>query len=171
MAIRFGNISSDERETEAVLRDLVAVLRDSIANNYSVGFLTTDSEASLREFWISELERPSSIVLCAWLYSEIIGTVIITRETRSNGRHRGELRKLMVLSTHQGSGIGSKLEKLACVTAKETGISLLYLDSATDFLVNEKYEAWGWQRVGSIPNYAAEPSGNLVATTYFYKEL
>lgn len=77
----------------------------------------------------------------------------------------------MVLSGHQRGGVGSNLEKLACDSAKAIGISLLYLDSATDFLVSEKYESWGWLRVGSIPKYAAEPSGELVATTFFYKEL
>lgn len=171
MAIRVGNIATDKRQTGEILRDLVVVLRDSISNNYSIGFLATDSDESLREFWISELQRSNNSLFCAWNESELIGTVIITRETRTNGRHRGELRKLMVHSDHQGRGVGSRLEKLACAAAKESGISLLYLDSATDFLVNEKYEAWGWQRVGSIPSYAADPFGKLIATTYFYKEL
>ncbi|MEY2822662.1 MAG: hypothetical protein RLZZ485_298, partial [Actinomycetota bacterium] len=51
------------------------------------------------------------------------------------------------------------------------GVSLLYLDSATGFLVESVYQAWGWTRVGSIPDYAANPDGTLVATTYFYKQL
>jgi predicted N-acetyltransferase YhbS len=171
MAIRFGDIASDKRKTDEVLRDLVLVLRDSISNNHSVGFLASDGDESLQEFWRTELLRPNNVILCAWDESNIIGTVIITRETRTNGRHRGEFRKLMVLSGHQRGGVGSNLEKLACDSAKAIGISLLYLDSATDFLVSEKYESWGWLRVGSIPKYAAEPSGELVATTFFYKEL
>lgn len=171
MTIRVGEISTDKRETEALLSDLVSLLRDSIVNNYSVGFLASDSDESLKEFWKTELANPNNVILSAWDESRIIGTVIITRETRTNGRHRGEFRKLMVLSKHQRSGIGAKLEKLACIMAKEIGISLLYLDSATDFLVTEKYESWGWKRVGSIPKYAAEPSGKLVATTFFYKEI
>ena len=97
--------------------------------------------------------------------------MIITPEPRSNGRHRGEFRKLIVHSDFQNCGIGAELESAACLAAKDIGLSLLYLDSATDFLVSRIYEKWGWHRVGSIPDFAAQPDGILVATTYFYKSL
>lgn len=171
MAIRIGKLATDQREAEAVLSNLVSVLRDSIKNNFSIGFLASDSDASLRDFWENEIQRPNNVLICAWDENEIVGTVIITRESRTNGLHRGEFRKLLVHSHHQRRGIGSLLEAFACDVARKMGITLLYLDSATDFLVGKKYEDWGWQRVGSIPKYAAEPSGELVATTFFYKEL
>ena len=33
------------------------------------------------------------------------------------------------------------------------------------------YARLGWQRVGSIPDYALFPRGGLCATTYFYRAL
>lgn len=171
MPIRIGDLATDKRRADEVLDNLVSILRDSITNNYSIGFLASDSDASLRDFWANEIQRPNNLIICAWDENEIVGTVIITRESRTNGLHRGEFRKLLVHSSNQRMGIGTSLEAYACEAARNLGLNLLYLDSATDYLVEKTYEDWGWQRVGSIPKYAAEPSGNLVATTIFYKEL
>lgn len=154
-----------------LISDLVRILRDSINGNFSVGFLTDEDDGALETFWRAELRAIShgNIVLIAKTNDEITGVVIVTPESRSNGKHRAEFRKLMVHSNHQKSGIGSQLEIAACAKAAQSGISLLYLDSATDFLVERTYQRWGWQKVGSIPNYATTPDGKLVATTYFYK--
>jgi GNAT superfamily N-acetyltransferase len=77
----------------------------------------------------------------------------------------------LVHSKYHGSGIGSRLEEFASKLARNSGIKLLYLDSATDFLVAKTYQKWGWVRVGEIPGYAMNPDASLVATTFFYKQL
>lgn len=159
---------------EAILiSQLVKVLRDAIDHNFSIGFLQNETDESLENFWKFEISRikEGNVVLVSEIEDRIVGVVIITPEPRSNGRHRGEFRKLIVHSDFQNSGIGAELESAACLAAKDNGLSLLYLDSATDFLVSRIYEKWGWQKVGSIPDFAARPDGILVATTYFYKSL
>ncbi len=173
MALEISQLDKNAARNEALIFDLVDILRDSIDNGFSVGFLLTDSNDSLKTFWENEIAKLSlgNRILIASRDESLVGVVIITPELRSNGSHRGELRKLMVKSSAQKSGIGSALEAAACQAAKEMGLSLLYLDSATDYLVNKKYEEWGWKKVGSIPRYAATPDGKLVATTFFYKEL
>ena len=55
--------------------------------------------------------------------------------------------------------------------AKEIGLKLLYLDSATSYLIDGVYEKWGWQKSGEIPNFAKNPDGSLVSTWFFYKLL
>jgi GNAT superfamily N-acetyltransferase len=163
---------SSEVSTEEI-NQLSHLLADSISQGSSIGFLNPTPLTELGAFWRSEFEKlhHQSFIILARLDNVIVGTVIISREQRANGRHRAELRKLMVASAHQRKGIGSELEQKACLHSRQQGITLLYLDSATDFLVAETYEKWGWTRVGSIPNYATDASGSLVATTYFYKEL
>lgn len=171
MDIEVAEISTDSRPQDQIVADLVSLLRDSISNNFSVGFLKDDSDEMLTSFWRGEIDREKSQIICAWDRSKIVGSVIITRETRTNGRHRAEFRKLLVHSKYHGSGIGSRLEEFASKLARNSGIKLLYLDSATDFLVAKTYQKWGWVRVGEIPGYAMNPDASLVATTFFYKQL
>ena len=173
MTLEISQLNADAARNEALIFSLVGILRDSIDNGFSVGFLHKDTNESLKTFWENEIAKISAgnRILIATRDQSPVGVVIITPELRSNGSHRGELRKLMVKSSEQRSGIGSALEYAACQVAREMGLSLLYLDSATDYLVNKKYEEWGWKKVGSIPRYAATPDGKLVATTFFYKEL
>ena len=150
---------------------LVELIHDAIHTNNSVGFLHTTSKTELQEFWEQEINDAANTLILARANDVIVGIVIVTRETRPNGRHRAELRKLMVHSAHQRKGIGRGLEQRATEFAKSEGLTLLYLDSATDFLVQRVYEAWGWQKAGSIPDYSSKPDGTLESTTYFYKLL
>lgn len=166
-------IDSPEALSEATILALSALLRDSIRSGYSIGFLQSSSDEELLEFWQSERSKlvGTSFLLLARIAGTVVGCIVITREVRANGRHRGEFRKLMVHSGFQQRGIGTALESAACQEARDRGISLLYLDSATAYLVDGVYQSWGWTRVGSIPDYATNPDGSLVATTYFYKQL
>jgi GNAT superfamily N-acetyltransferase len=156
---------------ESDLLALVDLIHNAIQTNNSVGFLHTTSKSDLRIFWEEELSDTANTLILAKVNDEIVGSVILTRETRPNGRHRAELRKLIVHSDYQRQGIGSELERLATDLARTLGLTLLYLDSATDYLVERVYESWGWQKAGSIPDYSSKPDGTLEPTTYFYKLL
>ncbi|MBM4101026.1 MAG: GNAT family N-acetyltransferase [Phycisphaerae bacterium] len=171
--VRLEIIDSAENLSDADFQALVRLLRDSINGGFSIGFLQSNSDADLLEFWRSESSNLTggSFLVVARVDGVVAGCTIITRESRSNARHRAEFRKLMVHSAYQRRGIASALQSKACDEAKRRGVTLLTLDSATGFLTDVVYEAWGWNRVGSIPDYATNPDGTLVATTYFYKRL
>jgi acetyltransferase len=173
MGAQIRQLDSSALFDPKLLPQLVDIVRDAIEHNFSIGFLLDETDNSLEEFWKFEISRigDGNIILVSEVGDRIVGVVIVTPERRSNGRHRGELRKLIVHSNFQNQGIGAELEATACLIAKRVGLSLLCLDSATDFLVARTYEQWGWQKVGSIPHFAAQPDGILVATTYFYKSL
>lgn len=160
-------ISFEERKS------LVNLLKDSVANNYSVGFMQDSTEADFERFWLGEIAMCDSEngIFLAFADDQVLGSVIVTRELRANGRHRAEFRKLLVHSKAQKMGIGTALEKLATKYAKDIGLKLLYLDSATSFLVDGVYEKWGWRKSGEIPNFAKNPDGSLVSTWFFYKIL
>ena len=57
------------------------------------------------------------------------------------------------------------------VTARESGKTLLVLDTVTDGDAARLYERLGWVRVGDIPCYALLPQGGLCSTTIFYRNL
>jgi len=154
-------------------KSLVNLLKDSVANNYSVGFMQDSTEADFEKFWLDEIEMCDSEngIFLAFTGDQVLGSVIVTRELRANGRHRAQFRKLLVHSNAQKMGIGTALEKLATNYAKDIGLKLLYLDSATSYLIDGVYEKWGWKKSGEIPNFAKNPDGSLVSTWFFYKLL
>jgi len=162
-----SEVSFEERKS------LVNLLKDSVANNYSVGFMQDSTEADFEKFWLDEIEMCDSEngIFLAFTGDQVLGSVIVTRELRANGRHRAEFRILLVHSKAQKMGIGTALEKLATNYAKEIGLKLLYLDSATSYLIDGIYEKWGWKKSGEIPNFAKNPDGSLVSTWFFYKIL
>jgi hypothetical protein len=54
--------------------------------------------------------------------------------------------------------------------AVECGKTLLVLDTASP-QAERLYERAGWQRCGTVPDYALLPHGGLCATTFFYRSL
>lgn len=173
LQITYSTIHSDDELLTSDIDVLVELIHNAISTNNSVGFLHTTTKSELIEFWqneIKELETANTF-LVARDGIRIVGIVILTRETRPNGRHRAELRKLIVHSEYQRNGIAHTLETQATDLARDYGLKLLYLDSATDFLVERVYESWGWQKAGSIPDYSSKPDGTLEPTTYFYKHI
>ena len=172
-AISIREIKASEELTQELLTSLVELLADAVSTNSSVGFMASSTAEDFEEFWRSEFEKVSrgNIILIAERSNTAVGSVIVTREQRANGRHRAEFRKLLVHSAHQKFGVGSLLESSATQTAKKSGIELLYLDSATMYLVDGIYERWGWQKSGEIPRYALNPDGSYTSTWFFYKDI
>ncbi|MDV9188111.1 hypothetical protein R6L23_07765 [Streptomyces sp. SR27] len=52
-----------------------------------------------------------------------------------------------------------------------TGLTLLVLDTQTDSPAERLYRGAGWTAAGTIPDFAADPSGVLRPTTLYYKRL
>ena len=171
--ISIRQINSPDELTAPLLADLTALLADAVSTNSSVGFMANSTSEEFADFWRTEFNKVATgnIVLVAERSGRAVGSVIVSREQRANGRHRAEFRKLLVHSAHQKLGVGSLLESHATKSAKSVGIELLYLDSATMYLVNGIYERWGWQKSGEIPRYALNPDGSYTSTWYFYKDI
>jgi acetyltransferase len=90
---------------------------------------------------------------------------------KENGKHRADLQKLFVLTTHRGQGIAQALLLAAENAALTRGLHLLVLDTEKASVAENLYQASGWQRAGEIPNFALTPSGKLHATVVYFKEL
>ncbi|HYM86660.1 MAG TPA: GNAT family N-acetyltransferase [Pseudoxanthomonas sp.] len=157
----------------ALVPALVEVLRDVIAGGASVGFLDTDDAQALGLYWRGVFESlgPGLALWIAEDAGQVVGTVQLAPSLRSNGRHRGDVQKLLVLSSASGKGVATTLMKEVESHARDIGLSLLVLDTHSGSRAEFLYRKLGWQEAGSIPGYAAIPDGALIATTYFYKNL
>ncbi|MEO8137951.1 MAG: GNAT family N-acetyltransferase, partial [Betaproteobacteria bacterium] len=83
---------------------------------------------------------------------------------------RADVSKMLVHRRARRKGLGAALMRAAEQAARESGKSLLVLDTASDD-AERLYARLGWQLCGVIPGYALLPQGGLCATTYFYRTL
>ena len=51
------------------------------------------------------------------------------------------------------------------------GLADLLVDTVTGSAAANLYEGMGWQRAGDISWFATMPDGELVGTTYYWKDL
>ena len=157
----------------AVLAPLAHLLRDAVHDGASVGFLAPLTEAPAARYWQQVFERlRDGLVL--WVAEDddcIVGSVQLELCGKANGRHRAEVQKLFVLTSHRGRGISTGLMQALEEWARGNGRTLLVLDTLSDSAAASIYRHLGWQYAGSIPDYAATPDGVLHATSYFYKHV
>ena len=77
---------------------------------------------------------------------------------------------MLVHSSARRLGVGAAVLRAAENAARESGRNVLVLDTASD-AAERLYERCGWQRVGTIPDFALMPDGARCATVVYYKRL
>jgi GNAT superfamily N-acetyltransferase len=161
------------RVTDDLLAQLSAILIDCVEGGASVSFLHPLTGDRAREFWRSVgagVEAGSRALIVAEHDGEVIGTVQLALEQPENQPHRADLAKMLVHRKARRRGVGAALMRKAEEVARERGKSLLVLDTASDD-AERLYERSGWQRCGTVPDYALLPRGGYCATTFFYRKL
>ncbi|MEE1928659.1 GNAT family N-acetyltransferase [Streptomyces sp. TRM 70351] len=151
------------------LADLLAATVDGGA---SVGFLAPLDHAAARAWWTAQAPAVADGGTLLWLARSgprVTGTVSLRRGAMPNGRHRAEVAKLMVHPDARGQGTARALLAAAEQHAAGAGITLLVLDSETGSPAHRLYRDTGWTECGTVPDYAADATGTLRPTTYFYK--
>jgi len=88
-----------------------------------------------------------------------------------NQPHRADIAKMLVHRRARRQGIAARLLAAAEDAARAAGKTVLVLDTVTGGDAERLYARAGWQRVGTIPNYALMPDGALCSTTYFHRQL
>ncbi|WP_055564704.1 GNAT family N-acetyltransferase [Streptomyces atriruber] len=171
-----------ERLDATGLRDasgqLAELLVDTVRGGSSLGFLADLDRAAAHTWWHGLAPAVEAGSLAVWAARDghrddrrVTGTVSVAFTDKPNGRHRAEIAKLMVHSTARGQGLARALLAAAEDTAAEAGVTLLVLDTETGSPAETVYRRAGWTEAGTIPDYAADPSGALHPTTLFYKRL
>ncbi|RSS83297.1 GNAT family N-acetyltransferase [Streptomyces sp. WAC06614] len=152
--------------------ELAALLVDIVAAGASLGFLAGLTHQEAADWWDSLLPGVEDGTLALWVSrtdGRLDGTVGWCRETKPNGRHRAELRKLMVHPEARGRGTARALLAEAEAAAAAAGVVLLFLDTETGSGAEHLYRSAGWTEAGTIPDYATDPAGRLRPTTLFHK--
>ncbi|MBB5929500.1 GNAT family N-acetyltransferase [Streptomyces echinatus] len=168
-----------ERWTGARVRDradgLAALLTDTVASGASVGFLAPLGHAEAVAWWRERADAVTAGHLAVWAAVDragtVTGTVGLAFPGRTNSRHRAEVVKLMVHRAARGQGLGRRLLATAERAAAADGRTLLHLDTETGSPAEHLYRTAGWTRAGTIPDYAANPLGELRPTTLYYRNL
>lgn len=157
--------------SESLERGLVDLLADAVDGGASVGFLSDISPAEGAEFWRAVRDTPGATLLVLESNEAIVGSVVLARCTKANGRHRAEIQKLLVHRDHRGQGLSRRLMDAAEGLARREGLRLLHLDTLEGSAAASIYPRLGWTRSGIIPEFAATPDGAIHPTVIFYKRL
>ena len=152
---------------------LAELLADAVAGGASVGFLPPFGRVEALAWWRTLQQDVASgavVVLAASLEERIVGTVQLRLAQWPNARHRAEVAKLLVHSSVRRRGVGRSLMAEIERVARSAARTLLVLDTIADSDAERLYEALGWTRVASIPEYAMH-DGQLRPTTIFCRIL
>jgi ribosomal protein S18 acetylase RimI-like enzyme len=154
--------------------ELVELLQDGVGGGASIGWTTVPSTKDARNYWTQVLEavgRGERALFVATDNHVCAGAIQLGLGQRQNGRHRGEVQKLMVHSQYRRRGIARALVTALERAAVARGVSLLVLDVRSGDVAEQLYRSCGYHAVGSIPGYAESTSGGFDATTIYYRQL
>ncbi len=160
-------------DVESHLDALAQLLLDAHESGMALGLaapLTMDSARSACAKTGERLSR-DRILLAAFDDAELVGAVQLSRSDAGNGRHRGEVQRLVVRGDRRGKGVGRALMEAVVDEARRRGLKLLWLTTHADTDADRVYERLGWSRAGVIPGYAELPTGELAANAFFYLQL
>ena len=154
--------------------ELVELLQDSVAGHASIGWTAVPDTREARNYWTEVLEavgRGERLLFVATDNHVCAGAIQLALVSKQNGRHRGEVQKLLVHSQYRRRGIGRALLTELERAAAARGLTLLVLDTITGSSAEQLYRGAGYQFVGTVPGYARSTHGVLEATAVYYRKL
>jgi GNAT superfamily N-acetyltransferase len=153
---------------------LCDVLIDCVAGGASVSFMHPMTLSKAADFWrgvaASMAKGERALVVAEDENGAIIGTAQAIWAQPENQPHRADVAKMLVHRRARRLGVGAAVLEAAEAAARDAGRTLLVLDTASDD-AERLYERRGWQRVGTIPDFALMPDGALCNTVVYYKRL
>jgi GNAT superfamily N-acetyltransferase len=163
----------DAAAARAAIPELAEVLSDCVNGGASVNFMLPYEVGDAVRFFekvVAAVAQGDIVLFAAKVDGRIVGTVQLGLDTPPNQLHRAELKKMLVHRSARNKGIGAVLLSRAEAEAKAMGRTLLVLDTASD-VAERLYARGGWQRLGSIPDYAMWPAGGFCDSVIFWKKL
>ena len=153
---------------------LADLLQDAVEDGASVGFLPPLTLEQAEDYWqglTDDVAKGNCLLWIAQQDERTVGTVQLLLAGKANGLHRAEVAKLLVHTTARRQGVGRLLMLAAEEQAASLGRSTLVLDTRQGDAAEALYQAMGYHKAGTIPQYARSASGDLDATTFYYKLL
>jgi acetyltransferase len=153
---------------------LITLLLDAVKNGASVGFLG-DIDSAQADRYFSEVHHTlSSGALAIWIaedQGQLVGSVQLSLCLKPNGLNRGEVQKLLVLSSARRRGIARLLMQHLEAHTATLQRGLLYLDTEAGSDAENLYRSLGYTCIGGLPDYACGPDGKYRANAIYYKTL
>ena len=163
-------VELDARGVDAHIDELAQLLVDAHAAGMGLGLaVPLDAAGAYRD--AAEALSPGERLLLAALEDDaVVGAVQLDR-AGGNGRHRAEVRRLVVRADRRGAGIGRALMEAVVERARALGLRLLWLTTHEGTDADGVYAQLGWARAGVIPKWGELPGGELAANAFYYLEL
>lgn len=162
-------------EAAACAQALADVLIDCVEGGASVSFMWPLSREKALAFWrgvadgVARGER--ALLIAEDEAGTVLGTVQLVLAQPENQPHRADVAKMLVHRQARRRGIAQRLMAELEAVARAEGKSVLVLDTVTGGDAERLYQRAGWQRVGTVPNYARMPDGAFCGTTFYCKQL
>jgi acetyltransferase len=161
-------------DVQSSLDDLAQLLLDGHEAGAALGLAAPLDIDRARLVWAetaNRLDPENRVLLAARFDGSVAGTVAVSRATAENGRHRGEVQRLVVRSGLQGQGIGRALLEAAVSRSASMDLTLLWLTTHAESGADGFYERCGWTRMGVMPGYSVRPDGSLATNAFYFREL
>lgn len=161
-----------DRDVDALAGVLHAVVHGGAGVSFFVPFSMDAASAFWRETVLPGVFAGTRRVVVARTGVRIVGTVQIDLATPPNQEHRADVLKLLVHPDARRRGVARALMTHVEALARESGRTLLTLDTVTGGQAEPLYRSLGYVTVGVIPGYArGSLTPELEAATFMYKNL
>jgi ribosomal protein S18 acetylase RimI-like enzyme len=127
-------------------------------------------ERSYRDV-VAALDDRDRVLLVAEEDEEIVGMVQLALSGATNADHRAEVQRIGVAADARGRGIGRQLMAAVEEAGRRSGVTLLWLTTHEGTDACLFYEAIGYAKMGTMPNYSRRPDGTLWPGAFYFKEL
>jgi GNAT superfamily N-acetyltransferase len=175
MGMAFEIISVNAEQFRSMKAEWLALLRDVVDGGASVSFLAPLDPEIAEKYWATladELEQGDRVILVARVGDQLAGSTQLALRTPPNGVHRAEVQKMLVHSAFRRRGLGRALLQAIDDSARAAHKTLLVLDTERGSAGEALYENYGYVRVGIVPQFALDTSGQrLCDTVIFYRSL
>jgi acetyltransferase len=127
-------------------------------------------ERSYRDV-VAALDDRDRVLLVAEEGDEIPGRAQLVFSGATHPAARAEVQRVGVAARARGSGLGRQLMAAVEDAARQAGITLLWLTTHDGTDASAFYEAIGYTKMGTMPNYSRRPDGTLWRGAFYFKEL
>ena len=162
-------------EASACVDALADVLVDCVEGGASVSFMWPLSRDKAQAFWRNVAEGVArgerALLIAEDDTGAILGTVQLILSQPENQPHRADFANMLVHRRARRQGVAQLFMAAVEDVALAEGKTVLLLDTVTGGDAERLYTRAGWQRVGTVPNYALMPDGAFCGTTFYCKQL
>jgi GNAT superfamily N-acetyltransferase len=167
-------ITVDPRITPTLRHELITVWAEVTQAGGAVGFLqpiTTGEIEPVADEMFRALESGTQHLVVASDNGKLLGWFVLETNAMPLVCHWAWFKRLMVLPSLQGRGIGRMLTAAAIDAGRKLQLEQLYLTCRSDTGLGEYYSGLGWKEVGRMPRNLRLADGSYRDEIYMVYDL